>query len=200
MKQNSFYLIAIAAAAVLNIFLIYSVLFCGKTFLYEENNLIENMQAILFAGSFILLAVLGFGRSGVERVIVLFLSVICLTCFLREVDVERFSLPKIIVLLGSGMGRNLMLAAMFVLLFIFSYRLRAHISAALRSLLAKGLSVFIAGGIVCFIGNLFESLKRIFEYAAFMEEMTELNGAALVFLSAILFMIGMKKSAEKTAD
>ena len=92
----------------------------------KEDDLMENQQAMALAiGVLISSSGLFLPDSRYPRFVFYVLTSFLLALFLREVDIDRFDLPGILIALGSGSGRNLLLAgaALFVLaLFAKDYR------------------------------------------------------------------------------
>ena len=90
--------------------------------------LLESTQALTLALSLLFFLVPVFDSSRNDRLIAVFMSLLSLGFILRELDVEQFDLPNILILLGSGKGRNLMLGTGLLLtlataLFKFRYYL-----------------------------------------------------------------------------
>ena len=89
----------------------YSVYARNKTSIYAENGLLENIQVITIAIVY---------QKRTDKLILLFFSFLCLSFALREVDVEDLSIPSVLKYIGSGIGRNVLLAAGFVTMFSYA--------------------------------------------------------------------------------
>ena len=92
---------------VLNLTLVYFLIFYGNQGLYGENGLLENIQAILLAlGTFLFLAPPQYNAYSSLRYA---LALLCFSFLLRELDVEQMDIPVILQALGSGRGKRVLL-------------------------------------------------------------------------------------------
>ena len=87
----------------------YAVMLLDDPSVYAENNLLESTQALTLALALVFFLVPVFDSVRNDRLIAVFLSLLSLGFILRELDVEQFDLPNLLILLGSGKGRNLLL-------------------------------------------------------------------------------------------
>lgn len=106
---------------------LYAVMLLDDPSVYAENNLLESTQALTLALALVFLVPV-FDSVRNDRLIAVFMSLLSLGFILRELDVEQFDLPNILILLGSGKGRNLLLGTGLLLtlataLFKFRYYL-----------------------------------------------------------------------------
>lgn len=158
----------------------------NNTHIYAENGLIENIQAgILVVACIVYLATAAFDKRS-ETLILLFCSLLCYSFMLRELDVERFDVPYALKLIGSGAGRNIILATAFAA--IFGYAALSNYSyykkAAVGFIKSRPGFLLIAGGVFLIIGDSFEKYKGITHYG-FFEEIIELFGYVLILLSSL---------------
>lgn len=152
---------------------------------YEENGPIEALQAIVLAASCLgfLSSVVRKGQGG--KAILLFCSLLCYSFVLRELDVERFDVPAVIKLVGSGAGRNATLAVAFSALLIYvASRFSRYRKALLLFLREKPGILLMAGGLFLFAGDIFEKSHGIIHYG-FFEEIFELYGYGFILWSAL---------------
>lgn len=173
-----------AAFAALNIVFFYLTLVSGHTCLYEENHVIENIQAGAMILAFAGLAGISVPRTGFTKWLTLFFAATCLTMFLREVDVEDLNVAEAVKWIGSGLGRDLILGISFLALGIhFIRHHRSLVGEAKNLLRSRVAALSIIGCILLVFGGIFEELDM-----QLLEEMVEMNGALLILLAAVLFM------------
>ena len=81
-----------------------------NTSVFSENGLLENVQALTLIITLFFFLAPTFNRFRSDRLLGVFFSFLTLSFILRELDIETFDLPNILILMGSGQGRNLLLA------------------------------------------------------------------------------------------
>ena len=149
---------------------------------YEENSLVENLQALNYALASLILIPAIFKNKGFHKFFLSALALLCLTFFLREVDVERLDVHPLLIALGSGTGRNIILSAGFLGLLVWF--LRHHRIGFWGNLPAITSPVFIytiLAGICLFTAEAFEDLRLVF-----WEESLELSASILILSTAVL--------------
>jgi hypothetical protein len=183
-----------ATSAILGAWLGFSSLACyllfveNNTNVYAENGILETAQAVLLVLACILFLSSAIWEKGEGRLVILFCSLLCYGFVLREVDVETFDIPDLLIMLGSGTGRNLSLAAGLILLCL------AALFAGMREQIRLGLNfarsqsglLLLSGCGFLLLGDVFE--KQVFgsvPYHVFWEEMSELLGDVMILLSAV---------------
>ena len=92
----------------------YGVIGLSDFDIFDENNLLENTQAFVLMFVFFLYLLPLFDPLRGDKLIAVFFAILTLAFLLRELDIEKFDLPKILILLGSGNGRNILLASGFL--------------------------------------------------------------------------------------
>jgi hypothetical protein len=173
---------AIALAALNGLFF-YLILGGGHTHLYDENHLIENIQAGALALAFLWLLGAAARRNEFTKWLTLFFATVCLTMFLREVDVEDLNVAGALKLAGSGLGRDLILGLGFISLLVCYVRFYRHLTGQVAYLIRSRVAVLsIVGSVLFVFGGVFEELDL-----QLLEEMTEMNGALLILIAALLF-------------
>ncbi|MGJ8656382.1 MAG: hypothetical protein ACSHX6_08020 [Akkermansiaceae bacterium] len=172
-------------ALMLSMWIVYEVFYGGKAELIEENNVVESSQVYLYIFSAVILLIKGFSVRHIDRWLYLFFGVTCLSFVFRELDVEDFDVPQIVILIGSGKGRNW--------IFIIAFTLLIHVFISrymkvLKSFKQWKYSIVVQ---VCLFGCSMLLLGAIGdEYdMPLFEEVCELNGAFFIALSALLFIV-----------
>jgi hypothetical protein len=151
----------------------------------RENGLMENLQALaLAAGVLVSVAALLLPDRRRPRFIYFALTIFLLALFLREVDVDKLDLPGALIALGSGTGRNLLLAgAALLALVVFARDYRTLGPAVLALLKHRACYPFYLGILLYLLGDIFEKrwlgLSR--PTCLFLEELCE-NAATGVYL------------------
>lgn len=169
----------------------HSVFVLNNAAVYSENGPLENLQAsVLAITTLIFLAPLALNKPQMKLIFVS-CSWLCFSFVLRELDVERFNVPDALKFIGSGAGRNAMLALGFTALLVlavakFAYYRKAVI-VFLRSM--PGILLVLAG-IFLVTGEVFEKNHSII-HNAFYEEVFELLGFCLMLLSALAVNCGV---------
>lgn len=154
--------------------------------IYAENSLIENMQAYFLAIASSVYLVIAIFEHRSDKLIIVFCTVLCLGFLLRELDVERFDVPYALILIGSGTGRNLILAtAVLVILGCATLRFSHYKMVSACFLKSRPGQLLITGGVFLLVGQFFENNHSITHHV-FLEEIHELFGYFLILLSSIL--------------
>ena len=171
----------------------FSVYMLNQTTIYAENGLIENIQVLTLsiACLFFFLPIVRQKRN--DKLFLLFFAFLCLACVLREVDIEDLNVPNFLIVIGSGAGRNIILATGFFAIFSYSLSNVTHYKKVLRSFLSRCGIVIVTAGILLFIGDFFEKVSLI-QHRMFYEEMFELSGYVLILLVAFIYS---KKTGEQ---
>lgn len=150
----------------------------------RENGLMENLQAAALAGGMLICFIALFSsKQRDKRFILLSLVLVLLVFFLRELDVEDLDLPGLLITLGSGAGRDLLLGfAALVMLAVFIGNYQKLWPAVIRFLQHEACIPFYLGGLFYLAGGLFD--KSFFDlrpvHELFFEEICE--NAATYFL------------------
>lgn len=172
------------------------VLWLQNPAIVNENGMMENLQALsLAAGGLVSFVGLLLPGRHYPRIVYYVLTILFLTLFLREVDVDRLDLPGILVTLGSGAGRNLLLAGAVLLalvLFVKEYRTLAPIAVAL--LRHRHCYPFYLGVVLYLGGDVFEKhwLPLARPTNLFLEELCE-NAATAFFLWGVIGLVWGKR-------
>jgi len=157
-----------------------------------ENQFLENLQASFLLVAMVAVALTVRRTEQVPPYLPLAFSVFFLTLLLREVDLEKLELPGLLVALGSGRGKYLLLglfwAVVFCLVFRHRHRLAGDIATFFRSPLAGHL---IAGTLLYLAADLFD--KKIIPLdralSLFAEEVLEALGTLSFATGAVAWAI-----------
>ncbi len=164
-----------------------------------ENGLMENIQVLLITFSFILFSILAIKNTNFRlRLLCLTLALFCFSFFLREVDIEDFNLPSIIILLGSGPGYRVLLATLWLAIILYSIKKLKEIKPLYLNYIqsSAGKALFISAGLLIAGGFFDKELINILRYE-FYEELLEMNGYFVLVLSTFLtykFSINLEKN------
>jgi hypothetical protein len=179
----------------------HAVLVRGNTFIISEFGPLENAQGWVLLASCLLFLWPVLQRRP-DRVVAAFCSLLCLTLLLREVNVERLNLPGLLIFLGSGSGRNVMLVVLFLMLSAWALLTFSHtFDAALRFFRSLPGALLIAAAGCELAGNVFNAAMR-FPRNVFFEETSELAAYCLLLLCAVATgrqrMPSLRRSAERS--
>ena len=161
----------------------YAVMLLDDPSVYAENNLLESTQALTLALALVFFLVPVFDSVRNDRLIAVFMSLLSLGFILRELDVEQFDLPHILILLGSGKGRNLLLGTGLLLTLATAlFKFRYYLSLS-RCFFRHGAGIAtLFAGLFLVIGDMFEKID--IPYHVLYEESLELVGYAILLLAA----------------
>jgi hypothetical protein len=161
----------------------YAVMLLDDLSVYAENNLLESTQALTLALALVFFLVPVFDSVRNDRLIAVFMSLLSLGFILRELDVEQFDLPNILILLGSGKGRNLLLGTGLLLTLATAlFKFRYYLSLS-RCFFRHGAGIAtLFAGLFLVIGDMFEKID--IPYHVLYEESLELVGYAILLLAA----------------
>jgi len=165
--------------------------------LAQENGVLENTQVELLLLSGLVFAVQSFSVERNLRCILWMGAWFCLSCILRELDIEKLAVPQWVIWIGSGMGRNLIMGFGWITLCVLAIKsypeLKGSFGKIVRSRTA--ILVFIAGTMLL-LGSLFDHALIMAERGKLWEEAFETLGYFLLLLSA-LFSQSISKARAK---
>lgn len=170
-----------------NVIITYFKAVNGNDLFYQENEVIENLQAALLAISGLVFLIYSFFSEKHSSLILLSLSLLCLSFFLREVDVEDYDLPPFLIFIGGDIGRNIMLLILWVVIAFFMarnfYPMKKIITLYLLS--NAGLLILICANLL-FAGDFLERWFEEVGNSEFLEELLEFNAYYLLFWSSLI--------------
>ncbi len=152
--------------------------------LFAENKAIENIEVCFLVLGFFAF-VYGFFTCHTQSIALCSIT-ICFGFILRELDIEKFDFPHWIIFLGSGMGRNVLLAILGLgsLAFLAKEMNFAKIIGLLKSHFA--ICIY---GVSCFLVLSWAFDKEVFSLQnnLIFEELSELNAYFLIFVSSVIY-------------
>jgi hypothetical protein len=152
----------------------------------KEGQSLENNQAILiFVSGLVYLRAL-FLVQKCHKLFPCAGALLCLSFILRELDVEKYDLPQVIILLGHGLGRNILLICLWLLVTALFLRHHKHYLGIAVFLLKTRSALFvIAGGLFLVLGSLFEDKVFGVDSHQLYEELSEFNGYYFILLASL---------------
>lgn len=169
----SFTIVALFALLLIDASFIFEVEAGGNTEIVKEDHELENYQVILlFISGAVYLQTLFYAQKG-QKLFPAAGALLCFSFILRELDVEKFDLPEIIILLGHGIGRNILLIGLWLLLAVLFVRNSKHyLGIAVNLLMTRSALLMVAGGALAdpwrpvrrqdFRSNVSSALRRAF--------------------------------------
>jgi len=152
----------------------------------DEHGLLENLQAavLLFSMAVLLIRML-VTTSLSDKLFFTGGALLCLTCALREMDVEELNVHPWLIFLGSGPGRDVLIGSLWFALLcrLMSVRQQAwqFTLALLRTIPGQ---LLVLAGLLVIAGMLFDKGIIPAANSLFWEETLELGGYSLVCLVA----------------
>jgi len=175
----------------ISIFFILTVLYLYPEVDTGEEGILEISQSIFIAFSMIGFAYHAFISKEIEAKLASFgLSLLSLTFLVRELDVEKFDIPSfLIILLGSGLWRNLLLGSLWIILLVLTFK---YISVEKKKIVAFLFSTYgqllMFSALMLVLGVMMD--KNVFSLelltTRFYEELLELLGYCFLFFASIL--------------
>ena len=169
--------------------------------LYSENALMENVQAIVALIAAMVGLITCIRYQGLTSAAAFACAVLGWSIFLREVDVERlhYNIPQALVWLGHGIGRNSMLLILWIGVFWQIKKQFASIKQNFRSLVfsPSGKLLLISFGLLI-LSDLFEKHILGGLHHVFYEELMELDAFLLFLLAALLIKISVAKATNQS--
>lgn len=151
---------------------------------YRENGWLENIQVLLLLLSCIIILRSIVYQSRTDKLLLSLFFLTCLTFILREVDVEDFNIPYVLIFIGSGVGRNVMLTIGFLTISFCVISHAEHYKGILRRyLMSMECALVATAGVFLCLGVVIEK-SLLISHNMFWEEMSELVGYGLILLAA----------------
>lgn len=196
LAQNiSFTLLALFLLPLIDIFFFYEAEISGNTKIAIEDHDLENTQVILlFVSGVIYLQTLIYAQKG-QRLFPSAGALLCLSFILRELDVEKFDLPQVIILIGHGLGRNILLISLWLLVIVIFIRNYKHyLEIAVYLLMTRSALLMIAGGLLLIVGDLFEDRVFGVNFHQLYEELSELNAYYFILIASLNLMFDLQRN------
>ncbi len=174
----------------ISVFFILTVLFLYPEIDTNEDGIVEVIQSIFIAFVMMIFTYDAIKSKEIEAKLASFgLSLLSLTFLLRELDMEKFDIPSFLIMLGSGVGRNLLLGSLWIILLISTLK---YISFEKKKIEAFLFSTYgqllMFSALMLVLGAMMD--KNVFSLqhltARFYEELLELLGYFFLFFASIL--------------
>jgi len=177
------------------LFIIFSLLFFSDVDT-GESGILEILQALFIAISIVLYILCAFFNKNIGTKLISFaLSLLSLSFLLRELDVEKYDIPFIFIFLGSGTGRNILLALLWIILLIVLLKFRKKFLQSNNGFLSSTQGqLLMISALMLFLGALMDKNVFSLETATtrFYEELLELLGYIYLFSVSTIRLINLK--------
>ncbi|MGQ9425269.1 hypothetical protein ACXYTJ_05975 [Gilvimarinus sp. F26214L] len=188
MPEQLFRSFSVAHLAILSAGLLssaWAVFVSADLSVYQENGLLENLQALFITMAALAFLLSMFLQTEVERLINAGCILLCGIFLLREVDLERIFPGTMLATLGHGTGRALLLGSAALALAVLALRrLEYYLLALPRFLNSRAGRLLGLAGLALVAGQVFEELSGL-PHNVFWEECAELMGYFFVALSGL---------------
>lgn len=162
----------------------YVATIAGKPFIVYENELVENFQGLMLFVSMMIFAVYLLRCDQSLQVIVYCGFLFFLTFLLRELDVESFKIPKLIIILGSGHGRNIFLLSLWLIALAYLLEHARQNMKIVRQLFhSRSGSYYVIGGLLLVLGEILDVIGG--HGLPLYEELTEVVAYYFLLAGAI---------------
>ncbi|MEN7972268.1 MAG: hypothetical protein ABFR47_00385 [Verrucomicrobiota bacterium] len=160
----------------------------------RENGVLENTQVVFLLLSGLIFAVQSFFVARNIRIVLWMGAWFCLSCILRELDVDELAVPCWVILIGSGLGRNLIMGVGWITLGVIAIRSHSELRSKFGSMVRSRTAIFVfAAGILLLLGSLFDRETIATAHGKLWEEASEVFGYFLL-LPAALFSRSISKA------
>ena len=174
----------------ISIFFILTVLFLYPEIDTNEDGIVESIQSFFIAFAMILFAYHALMIKEIEAKLASFgLALLSLTFLLRELDVEKLDIPSFFIILGSGVGRNLLLGVLWIILLVLTLKYKiVEKKKVVAFLFSTYGQLLMFSALMLVLGAMMD--KNIFSLqnltTRFYEELLELLGYCYLFFASIL--------------
>ena len=159
----------------------------GADELAQENGVLENTQVALLLLSGLVFVVQSFRVERNLRFILWMGAWLSPSIILRELDIEKLAVPQWVVAIGSGMGRNLIMAAGWSALGVLAIKSYPELKGSFARIARSRMAIFMFfAGILLLLGSLFDHETVVADQGMFWEEAFE-TIAYFLLLPAALF-------------
>ena len=186
-KKTKQLLIFIGLLCFFDLIAAYCVMGLGMGHLHEENGFFENLQVLLLTMTMVTFLVELFFKARRHPVFPLAGAFLCLVFILRELDVEKLDVPQILILLGSGTGRDMLMGTLGFALVLFALKEYKNLRSFFPAVAFEtGSLTILAGFILLVAGGYFDKGSEAIPHYQFYEEIIEVSGYYLMFTGALL--------------
>jgi hypothetical protein len=191
-------LLSLLAMVCINVMVYYWAVNYDMSQLHAENHFLENIQVTLLALTTIAFLTHLLYTGNYHHFFALCGALFCFSSILRELDVEKFAIPEILILLGSGTGKKVMLVSLWLFLTgygVFNYQ-KIKPRCWRDLILENATLVIFSGGCFLILGGLFDRhIIEVHHYQLY-EELLETNGYLLIWVGAIMSAPYFKNGVE----
>jgi len=164
----------------------------GMRQIADEDNLMENMQAVVILFSIAVFVTQALRVGSTQRLTLWAAAWLSLSFLLRELDIEDTpGMPALLVDLGSGSGRNWMLAGGWLLILVLTlihvYRARPVLMNLVQTWLrSPAFLLMVSAATLLVLGEFFEKGLSHWWANAFFEELSEFSGDCCMAMAGLL--------------
>ncbi len=155
----------------------------------DENHLLEWTQVFFLSAAMLVCLIRMGGEDKGEKTFPFgFLFLVFLSAILREVDVEDFPLPDPVILMGSGMGRDIMLTVAWLVYLFFLLRNYHRLPGISIQYLNSHAGRYFMAGTFCYLATISFDKNMLTlgpSISFFGEEALEVVATFLLFLSTL---------------
>jgi hypothetical protein len=179
-------IVALCPLILANVLMYYEVEIGGNTEIYKEDNFLENLQVlIIFISGFSCSLAMLIVQKG-QRILPFIGALFSFSCITRELDIEKHDFPQLMILLGHGWGRKILLLSLWLsVAFVIIRNHKRYLRIALNLLATRTGLFAITGGLFLILGTLFEEQVFDVKFYVFYEELAEMNGYYFILLSSL---------------
>jgi hypothetical protein len=189
--------IALIPLLVANIAFIYIGMSHDIVELTAENGVMEYGQGLLLALSMIAFLLPLSTATPRQRYVLFACSLFCFSSVLRELDVEDYDIPQLFIILGSGIGKKIVLAVLWAPILIYFARNFSYYKTTFSDyLFSKTGRYILLGGVVMFLGWPFDKGLVDSAYNNLYEELFEFSGYYFLLVAAIVAPASLRVIAE----
>lgn len=168
-----------------NTFTAYFAIIFQYDSLHSENSILENSQI-----AFLVLATVGYllfqTSAQDERIIHVAIALLCFSFILREIDLEHLNLPSLLIALGSGIGRKILLAVLWISLGTFSYlTIKNRVSFIKKFVTSSAFLILTAAFLLLVISAVMDKQMISLSHNMLFEELAETNAYFFIALPVI---------------
>jgi len=176
-------LLALSIMGGLDILVCYEYYVLGNQSISDEGAFIESITAITFLFTSVSLIFQSVYKSRLELLSTLFFATTCSLLFIRESNLDRMDIPYFIQFFSDGIGRAALFCSLYLILISLAViRYKAYKASVLLSYLKSPVTQLTLIGCAFIVaGSLLEEFKL-----EFLEEVFEMNGSLIIFLSAMI--------------
>lgn len=180
-----------------NLLIYYEAEIGGNTEIYKEDNFLENLQVLIIFISGVACSLAMINVQKDQRILPFIGALFSFSCITREFDIEKHDFPQLMILLGSGWGRKILVTSLWLsVVFVLVRNNKRYLRMAVNLLATRTGLFAITGGLFLILGTLFE--EQVFDVKSyvFYEELAEMNGYYFILLSSLTLFFDLQRSTK----